>query len=195
MSISVHETARLGRGVVLHPGVYIGANVRIGDYCVIGGAPEHRDYYHGEPTHGVIIEDDVRIFEFVSIHAGTKNPTLIGKEAVIQNHSHIGHDSLIWSRAQIGGHASLAGHVLVMNDAIVGGRSNIHQHSIVGSHVMLAPCSFLKGAIPPGELWIGNPARPSGFNEIGLKRAGMDMHKCRELFSKQFQILKQERCL
>lgn len=196
----IHPTARLfpgtilGRGAWIGPGVVIEEDVVIGAYSVIGGPPEHRAFYD-DPTclrsKGVFIEKGARIFEFVTIHAGTGLATRIGQRAAVFNHSHIAHDVVVGAGATIGGHASLAGHVRVMACANVSGRATIHQRAVVGAYSILAMGAVLKGHVPPGEKWIGSPARPAGLNDVGLARAGLTIEKCRELSLELFEALKE----
>lgn len=192
-SVWIHPTARLGKGVVIYPNVTINANVRIGDYSVIGGMPEHRDFYGDNwwmQAKGVTIFEDVRIFEFVTIHAGTKEPTCIDNGASIQNHSHVGHDCFISKNALIGGSVTLAGHVYVMEGATVAGRCAVHQKSVVGAYSILSATSYLKGHVPPGEKWIGNPARPAGLNDVALQRNKMTHEECLREWMAHFEETK-----
>ena len=183
MNHIIHPTA------IIRPNVEIEDNVVIGAYAVIGGMPEHAGYYSGLTTKGVRIHKGVRIFEFVTIHAGTENQTIIEEGAAIFNHSHVAHDCYVGKNAVIGGQVSLAGHTWVMERAVIGGKSCTHQRCVIGAYSFLSPMSYLKAHIPPGELWIGNPARPSGLNQVGLNRAPMTHEMCLERFEETFHAL------
>lgn len=179
-SAVVAPDAHLGPGVIIGPKVFIESGVRIGAYSVIGGMPEHKGFYsdvNQERSQGVFIRRDARIFEFVTIHAGTLRPTFIGEQAAIFNHSHIAHDCEIAATATIGGQVTLAGHVVVFSGAIVSGKAAVHQWCCIGSYAMIGAAAFVKAHVPPGETWLGNPARPSGINEIGLQRAGLTLEQ------------------
>lgn len=171
----IHPSVRLGVGCHIGRGVWIEAGAIIGNYACIGGMPEHRDFlsdFGCINSKGVRIGVNAKIFEFVTIHAGTRAMTLVGDEVVVQNHSHVGHDCVLQRGAMIGGQVSLAGHTIVMEKAIVAGKSCTHQFSVVGAYSILSAMSYLKGHVPPGEKWIGNPARAAGLNDVGLERAG-----------------------
>lgn len=191
----VHPTALIGVGSIIGPNVTIEEGVVIGPYSVIGGMPEHASFYDDTECNrskGVYIEKDARIFEFVTIHAGTKAPTFIGRRAALFNHTHIAHDCRLEPYSTIGGHNSLAGHVHVMENAVVSGKSAIHQWSVVGAYAILSGNSFLKGFVPPGEKWIGNPARPAGINNVGLGRGRLSFGECTDRFRDRFELLKKE---
>lgn len=189
-SADVHPEAWLGVGVIIGPKVQIARRAMIGHYSVIGTPPEHRDFVDDgtrEDAKGVIIGPDVRIFEFVTVHSGTKRPTLIAAGSMVQNHSHIAHDCYLEAETIIGGQVSLAGHTHVCFRAVVAGKSCTHQFSAIGHFGFLAPMSFLKGALPPGEIWSGHPARPAGINRIGLERAGLSHEECIRTYGSAFE--------
>ena len=184
--------ARIHKTAVIYPNVEIDKDVVIGAYCVIGGPPEHKEYYKGQETKKVLIGRGARIFEFVTIHAGTTKHTLIGENSSVFNHSHIAHDCYVGRDAIIGGGCSLAGHTIVMAGATLSGRSCTHQRIVIGAFAMLAPLSFVKTHVPVGEIWMGIPARPSGINEIGLQRAGLTLEGCKHTFDFQMEMLIKE---
>lgn len=183
--------AKICAGAVIGPDVKIGRNVVVGAYSVIGTPPEHRGFYddqHGTNTKGVELCDGARIFEFVTIHAGTLFPTTIGPKAAVFNHSHIAHDVELMTGVTVGGHVSIAGHVVVQHYATISGKSAIHQHCVIGPYAFLGAASYLKGHVPPGELWLGNPARPAGANEVGIKRGGyVSLESCQSGWNEIFE--------
>lgn len=179
----IHPTA------IIYPGVEIEDDVFIGPYCVIGGPPEHRAFYNDEPTKGVLIKSGARIFEFVTIHAGTHQRTTIGNKVAIFNKTHIAHDCVIEREATIGGQCSLAGHTHVMSGATISGMSCTHQFTVIGSYSFIGGASFVTKHVPPGEKWVGYPARYIAQNEVGLGRAGLTYDECLKRYSDYFQDL------
>ena len=183
----IHKTASIGQGCVIGPNVYIGESAYIAPYCVIGGVPEHREFYSNPPNKfGVHIEAGARISSFTTIDAGTIRDTFIGQGSVIHNHSHVAHDCQLMPGSLLGGHATLAGDVLLFDGAIVSGKSAVHQHCVVGHYAFVGADSFLNSNVPSGQLWVGSPARPAGNNEVGLSRAGMNYVQCQTKFSEIF---------
>lgn len=169
----IDEGVHIGHGAVIHPNVRIFRGARIGAYSVIGGEPEHKGFYGRrlEELKGVVIGEEARVFEFVTVHAGTVNPTTIHPNASVFNHAHIAHDVVIYPEAVVGGHCTLAGHVIVRKYANVGGRATVHQKVVIGDFTMIALGAVVRKHVPPGQTWIGTPARFAGFNTVGLSRA------------------------
>lgn len=187
----IDPRAELGVGVVIGPNVKIYGDVTIGDYSVIGGRAEHSHAPDPAKGMGVIIYTGARISEFVTIHGAVgKIPTTIGLGAMVFNHSHIGHDCLIGNEAIIGGQVSLAGHVVVCQNAVVSGKSCIHQRIAVGHYAFLGAMSYLTSHLPPGELWVGCPARPAGNNIVGLSRGNMTLPMLNRIYAENWDYFK-----
>lgn len=190
----IDSTAHIGFGAYIGPNVKIGPEVYIGDYSIIGSLPEHRDFYTDlklERTKGVNIGFGARIFEFVTIHAGTQGPTDIGAGVAIHNHSHIAHDCQLEPLVTVGGQTTIAGHVKAMQGSMICGKSAVHQWCVIGAYSILGAGTFLKNHIPPGEKWLGNPARPSGHNDVGLIRANLTYEECVQQWTSRFEKLKE----
>lgn len=184
--------AKIGPGSIIGPGVTIADDVIIGPYCVIGGRPEHRSFFNGEPTAGTMIEAGARIFEFVTIHSGTTRATSIGRGTAIFNRTHIGHDCIIEDGAIIGGQCSLAGHVHVMTKANISGKSCVVQKAVIGAYGFLGGMSYLTKHIPPGQKWLGFPgsyARFVDMNFVGLERANLSICECTDHYKDTFEAL------
>ncbi len=192
-SAKVDPGAALSRGVIIGPNVVIEAGVWIGAYSVIGdGPPEHSEYFddlNNERTFGVHIKKGARIFQHATIHAGIERPTMIGEGACVMRHCHVAHDCTVERGAIISGGSSLAGYVWVMTKAIVGAHSIVHQHCVIGAYAFLGMGSGLHAHVPPGEKWLGFPARRMGFNDVGLMRAGMTLNGCVALHFGMFEHL------
>lgn len=197
----IHHTAKVHQSVVIPHGCYIGPDVIIekdvviGAYSIIGGQPEHRDFYDNDwakRTRSVYIEEGCRLFEFVTIHAGTRRPTIIGAKSAIFNKSHIAHDCLIGRGVTIGGQVSLAGHCTIGFGANISGKSCLAHRVVMGAYAFLGGFSYLTKHMPPGERWVGNPPRFVGHNVVGLERAGLTYEKCIEIYGKEYQSLTEE---
>ncbi len=148
----------------------------IGNYAVIGGMPEHREFFDDvdlESCAGVFIGENVRVFEFATIQSGTKLKTRVMNGAAIFNHAHVAHDCVVGIGALVGGGASLAGHTVVMRGANVSGKSCTVQWCVIGAYAFLGGFTFANRHIPTAEKWLGFPARKAGMNDIGLSRAGL----------------------
>lgn len=199
----IHETAvidpaaRIGRNVSIGAYSVIGADVWIGDDCVIGphvtilgptrmasgnrvyqyasiGADPQDKKYAGEETLLEIGERNT-FREFVTVNRGTvqdNGVTRLGDDNWIMAYVHIAHDCQIGSRTVFANGASLAGHVRVADDVILGGFTLVHQFCRIGAHSFSSMGSAVKQDVPPFVTVAGNPAEPHGVNSEGLRRRG-----------------------
>jgi UDP-N-acetylglucosamine acyltransferase len=179
----IHKTA------IVYPGVLIADDVWIGAYSVIGSKPEHREYYDGKETKGVVIKSGARIFSHVTIDAGTKETTVIGEGSAIFNHAHVAHDCHVGTNVTIGGGCSLAGHTVVMDGATISGHSCTHQRVVIGAYSFVGGMSLICRDVPPGEKYAGYNPRFVDRNEVGLSRAMMTYDECNEKYLKAYEEL------
>lgn len=189
--------ARLGRNVRVGPWSYIGADVEIGDDCIVhshvvikGPTRIGRDNevfqfatlgeatpdlkYRGEQTE-LIIGDHNKIREGVTIHRGTvqdKRQTRIGSHNLIMAYVHVGHDCVIGDHVILVNNASLAGHVLVDDWAFLSGYTLVHQYVNVGTHAFVGAAAYLNQDVPAYVMATGHPAVPRTVNKVGLERRG-----------------------
>jgi UDP-N-acetylglucosamine acyltransferase len=196
MNCFIHPTARISPeatikyGAWIGPGVTIERDVVIGHYSVVGGPPEHSRFYDdhdGEKTHGVHISEGSRIFEFVTIQAGTERPTFLHCGAAVFQHSHVSHDCTVGREATICGRGSIAGFVEVGAHAMLGAHSIVHQHCVIGAYSMVGMASVIKAHVAPGQLWAGYPGKWIGINEVGLRRAMLTLDDCLAIYAGDFR--------
>ena len=70
--------------------------------------------------------------------------------------------------------------VIIENNVVVGALSAIHQFSRIGEGAMIGGMSAVENDIIPYSLAIGNRAKVTGVNIIGLKRIGYNNADIRE---------------
>jgi UDP-N-acetylglucosamine acyltransferase len=166
MSTFIHETA------LIHGNVFIGEDVYIGPYCVIGEPAEH--HHTQSNDNAVIIGDGVTLREHVVVQRGLDNGcgTTIGAECYIMHGAHIAHDCTVEKSVTLSPYVVLGGHSTVMYGATLGIQSALHQWVTVGAYAMLGMGSMAIHDIPCGMIAMGSPARITGPNTVGLDRAG-----------------------
>ena len=76
--------------------------------------------------------------------------------------------------------ATLGGHVQVDNFAVLGGLSAVHQFCRIGKLAMVGGLSAVENDVIPFGLALGNRAKITGVNIIGLKRASYSKSIIRE---------------
>lgn len=175
----VGEDVALGRGVVLGAHVVvgghttIGAGTRIFPFASIGLEPQDLKY-RGEES-SLIIGCGNTIREYVTMNPGTTGGGMvsrIGDGCLFMVGAHIAHDCQIADHVIMANNATLAGHVVVGEHAFLGGLCAVHQFVRIGKHAMIGGMSGVeRDVIPYGQV-IGNRARLTGLNIIGMQRRG-----------------------
>ena len=190
MISNIDPSAKLGKGVQIHPMAVIQAGVTIGDgvvvhpFAVLGGPPQHlKD--NGE---GTTLEVGARtvIREHATLNRGTKaggGRTVIGADCYLMIGTHVGHDCILGDGVVLAGGTVLAGHIEVGDFVLIGGHSAAHQFCRIGTMAMLAAGSGLSQDVPPYCMAVGNHARLMGLNEVGLDRRGLSTESIRALRS------------
>lgn len=183
----IGEHVRIGANTKLYPNVVIdgwttiGANNTIYPGVVIGMDPQDLRY-KGEPTE-VIIGDSNIIREHVTIHRatsggtpsddGSRYATKIGNKNYFMAHCHVAHNCKIGNEVVICNAVELAGYVEIEDGATLGGIIGVHQFVRIGKWAMVGGFSRVVKDIPPFLKVEGQPAKPFGLNNIGLKRKGL----------------------
>jgi UDP-N-acetylglucosamine acyltransferase len=191
----VHPNATLGKNVSVGPWSYIGADVTLGDGCIVEshvvikgpskiGKENHffqfssvgeqcqDKKFAGEDTQ-LIMGDRNVVREGVTIHRGTvqdKGITQIGSDNLLMAYVHVAHDCMIGNNCILANSVNLAGHVHVDDFAIIGGMTGVHQFVKIGAHCFVGATSWVNQDVPPFVICSGQPCVPRGINSEGLKR-------------------------
>jgi UDP-N-acetylglucosamine acyltransferase len=186
----IHETAIIGAevefgdGNVVGPYTVIAGPCRIGDgnfigpHVSIGGPAEYLSAPHvagwdGEVEGpGVVIGDRNRIREFVTINQGVSDATRIGSDNYVMGRAHIAHDCVVDNSAVITSAVQIAGHCHVWSGANIGLGTVVHQGVQIGPGAMVGLGSAIRKEVGAFTITLGNPARTTGVNVIGLQRRG-----------------------
>jgi len=186
---TVAEDAVIGPYCVVGPEVTLAAGVQLLSHCVVEGRTQigegTRIYpfasighcpqdlkYGGEPSHLEIGRNNV-IREHVTMNPGTEGGgmlTRVGDNCLFMVGAHVAHDCQIKNNVIMVNNATLGGHVQVDEWAIIGGLSAVHQFVRIGKHAMIGGMSGIEHDVIPYGSVIGNRARLSGLNIVGLKR-------------------------
>jgi len=195
----VHPQAKIGQNVTVGPWSYIGADVQLGDDCileshvvikgpsVIGSGNHFFQFssigeqcqdkkYAGEITHLIMGNNNI-VREGVTIHRGTvqdQGITRIGDDNLLMANAHVAHDCVIGDHCILANSVNLAGHVEVGDFAILGGMTGVHQFVKIGAHCFVGATSFVNQDVPPFIICQGQPSVPRGINSEGLKRRGFE---------------------
>lgn len=153
----IRERCRLGRRVICHPCVTIGA-----DGFGYRPHPEGAGLLKFPHIGTVSVEDDVEIGANSCIDRGKFGTTVIGRGTKIDNLCQIGHNCRIGRNCVIAGLSGFSGSVIIGNDVKIGGAVRIAEHITVGDGASLGGGSGVIHDIGPGETHLGYPADLAG---------------------------------
>ena len=175
----VGEHVALGAGVTLRAHVIVDGHTTIGEgtrifpFASIGLEPQDLKY-RGEAS-SLVIGRRNTIREHVTMNPGTTGGgmvTRVGDNCLFMVGAHIAHDCQIADHVIMANNATLAGHVVIGEHAFLGGLCAVHQFVRIGKHAMIGGMSGVeRDVIPYGQV-IGNRARLTGLNIIGMQRRG-----------------------
>jgi UDP-N-acetylglucosamine acyltransferase len=188
----VGEGVRLGSGVVLRAHVVVDGRTTVGDgtrifpFASIGLEPQDLKY-SGEPS-SLVIGRNNTIREYVTMNPGTAGGgmvTRIGDNGLFMVGVHVAHDCQVGDYVVMANNATLGGHVAIGDYAVLGGLSAVHQFVRIGRYAMIGGMSGVeRDVIPYGQV-MGDRARLTGLNIIGMQRRGFsreDIHGLRTAY-------------
>ena len=183
----IEDSVKIGNDNVLHASVYVSGETDIGNgntffpFCSIGSKPQDLKY-QGEKSE-LIIGDGNTFREHCTANPGTSGDnmiTIIGNSSLFMIGAHIAHDCIIGDKVIMANQATLGGHVQVDNFAVLGGLSAVHQFCRIGKLAMVGGLSAVENDVIPFGLALGNRAKVTGVNIVGLKRANYSKSVIRE---------------
>jgi UDP-3-O-[3-hydroxymyristoyl] glucosamine N-acyltransferase len=127
--------------------------------AVVGHPPESRDWQLGDACWQPVIPPDARVEAFVTVDAGTVRPTRVGARTWLMKHAHVGHDAIIGADCEICPGAVICGHAVLGDGVKVGVNASILPYVVVGAGARVGAGAVVTKDVPPGEIWVGNPAR------------------------------------
>ena len=183
----IEGPAEIGEGCLIQAHAILTGHVRMGSRNTIGyGAligADPQDYSFQPSTESwVVIGDDNRIREYVTIHRGTKpaTETRVGNHCFLMAGVHLAHNTQVADRVVIANNALLGGYVEIETGVFIGGGSVFHQFIRVGRQAMVrGNCAFSKD-IPPFVIAAGVNS-VAGLNAVGLRRGGFTAFERQEI--------------
>ncbi|MBC9210087.1 acyl-ACP--UDP-N-acetylglucosamine O-acyltransferase [Roseomonas aerophila] len=169
----LEEGVTLVSHVVIDGDVRLGAGVQAMSFATIGLPPQDLKY-KGEPTR-VEIGARTIIREHATIHRGSVGGhglTQVGADCLIMCTAHIGHDCVLDHHVILANNVMLGGHVQIGDTVFVGGGAAIHQFVRIGRQVVVGGMTGVEADVIPFGAVMGDRARLTGLNLIGLKRRG-----------------------
>ena len=177
----IHESCEIGMNCTISRGVEIGKNsiiknnvviknTIIGDNVIIsdnssigttgfGFNYNERGSSNINPQIGlVIIDNNVHIGANCSIDRGKIDYTYIGKNSMIDNMVHIGHNVILGDNACVAAQTGISGSVVIGKNVTIGGQAGFAGHIKIGENVIIAARSGVTKDIKDNSVVAGFPA-------------------------------------
>jgi UDP-3-O-[3-hydroxymyristoyl] glucosamine N-acyltransferase len=185
---AIHPSAKIGKGTIIQPNVFIGENVTIGENCIIHANVSiyahteigNRVIIHSNSTIGADacyfqkretgwvklsscgstkIEDDVEIGCNCCIDRGVSGVTFIGNGTKFDNQIQIGHDAHIGAHCFLGAQCGVSGCTFIDDYCTLWARSGVNKGIYVAKNTTLLALSALdKSVTEEGAVLYGLPA-------------------------------------
>ncbi|HAG16968.1 MAG TPA: UDP-3-O-(3-hydroxymyristoyl)glucosamine N-acyltransferase [Bacteroidales bacterium] len=184
---SISDSATIGEGTILQPGVFVGNHVSIGKNCLIHSNVSIYDhsiigdnviihansvigadaFYFQKRASGfkkfescgrVIIKDNVEIGALCSIDKGVSGDTIIDQGTKTDNHCQVGHDTYIGKNCLIGAYGAIAGVTRIEDDVILWGRVSVNKDLVIGKGAIVLATSGVDKNLEGGKTYFGVPA-------------------------------------
>ncbi|PIF01256.1 MAG: UDP-3-O-(3-hydroxymyristoyl)glucosamine N-acyltransferase [Maribacter sp.] len=187
---SISDSAKIGKGTIVQPNVFIGNNVTIGkdclihsnvciyDNCVIGnGVTIHSGtvlgadaFYYQKRPEGfdkliscgrVILEDYVELGALCTIDRGVTGDTTIKRGTKLDNQVHVGHDTVIGELCLIASQTGIAGCVVIGDEVTIWGQVGTNSGITIGSKAVIMGQTGVTKSVPGGKSYFGTPIEES----------------------------------
>ena len=161
--VKIGKNCLIKNNVVIKNSI-IGDNVTISDNTIIGSSGfgfdlKNMGSQNISPQIGIVyIDDNVHIGSNCTIDRGKIDFTYIGKNSMIDNMVHIGHNVILGKNACIAAQCGISGSVTIGDNLISGGQSGYAGHIEIGNNVVVAAKSGVTKNIKSNSTVAGFPA-------------------------------------
>jgi UDP-3-O-[3-hydroxymyristoyl] glucosamine N-acyltransferase len=182
-SVIMGNGCSIGAGTIVHPGVVMYDNVHVGTGCIIHANTvlgSDAFYYKARPTGrdkmhscgSVEIEDHVEIGAGCTIDRGVSSDTRIGAGTKIDNHVHIGHDTVVGQNCLFAAQVGIAGCVVIEDNVILWGQVGIASDIHIGRGAVVLGQSGITKDLKGDKTYFGTPAEEvrHKYREMALIR-------------------------
>ena len=182
---------RIGAGSVLMSHSVVTGHTTIGENCtlhphaVLGGLPQVLGF-EATPDSSLVVGNNCVFREYATAHSGMPKfggTTTIGSNCYIMIGAHIAHDDKIGNHVVMANNVSLAGHIEVGDNVWFGGLAAVHQFARIGRNAFIGGGAIVVEDVIPFGSVVGNHAKLSGLNMVGLKRRGFTKAELMEIRS------------
>ncbi len=183
---SISDSAKIGKGTIIQPNVFIGNNVVIGKDCLIhpnvtiyddtvignnvtihaGTILGSDAFYYKKRPEGfdqlkscgkVVIENNVDIGASCTIDRGVTGNTTIKEGTKIDNQVQIAHDTVIGERCLIASHVGIAGCTVIEDEVTLWGQVGVISGITIGKGAVVYAQSGVGRNLEGGKAYFGSP--------------------------------------
>ena len=189
-TVSVSDSATIGKNTIIQPNVFIGNKVTIGNNCIIhpnvtiydnavvgNNCTIHANtvlgadafYYKNRPTGfdklisggRVVLEDHVDLGASCTIDKGVTGDTTIKEGTKIDNQVHVGHDTVIGKKCLIASQTGIAGCVVIEDEVTIWGQVGTNSGITIGKGAVILGQTGVTKSVPGGKSYFGTPIEES----------------------------------
>lgn len=170
--VCVGDFAEIKANSILHSGVKVYSDCKIGANCIIhagsvigadgfGFAKDEKGNYIKVPQIGnVVIEDNVEIGANTCIDRATMGSTFIRKNVKLDNLIQVAHNVEVGEGTACASQVGISGSTKIGKHCIVAGQVGIAGHLTVGDEVTIGAQSGVSNHISEKQIVLGSPAIP-----------------------------------
>lgn len=184
----VADSAVVGEGTIIQPGVFVGKHARIGKNCIIHANVSIYDFSeigdntiihansvvgsdafyfknrgsHYEKMHTIgraIIGNDVEIGSNVTIDSGVSGDTIIGDGSKLDSHIHIGHGVVVGKHCLLCAQVAIAGKTILGDRVTLYGKVGVSKALKIGDGAVVLASSNVGDDLEGGKTYFGSPAQ------------------------------------
>lgn len=167
-NVFIGHNVKIGKNAVIYPGACIMDNTTIGENVVVGPNTVigHYAFYYKKKLSGfdrmhtcggVHLEKNVEVGANSTIDAGVSGITTIGEGTKLDNHVHIGHDTVVGKNCLMAAHVGLAGCVRVGNNVTLWGQVGCASDISIGDGAIVLAQSGIAKSLEGGKTYFGSP--------------------------------------
>jgi UDP-3-O-[3-hydroxymyristoyl] glucosamine N-acyltransferase len=146
--VVIYPGCKLGKRVVVHSGVVIGADG-------FGVAREEGRWVKIPQIGGVRIGDEVEIGANTTIDRGALDDTVIEEGVKIDNQVQVGHNVRIGAHSAVAGCVGIAGSADIGRHVTIGGAAMIHGHIRIADHVHVSAGTLISRSLTKPGTYTG----------------------------------------
>ncbi|MEV0977325.1 acetyltransferase [Streptomyces sp. NPDC049915] len=140
--------------------------------------PEDRYATVVHPTAAVSVTSRVGPGSVLLAHCALTAAVRVGAHVAVMPHTVLTHDDVVEDYATVASGVRLGGGVRLATGSYVGSGALVREGTTVGAWSQIGMGSTVLGDIPPGEVWVGSPARrlreaaAPALDELALRAMG-----------------------